>query len=361
MASVFVRPKSRFYWVNFRDPGTGRIVRRSTGVDTRAPEARRQAKRIEAEYTQREMAAPRVLEPERWEAWAGDYLARRYVDRPKSALNSRYALTDLLAYFRERGLRTPRMVSYADAAGFVPWRTSGATLKSVGHNTALLRFNFFRVLMAEAVRRGFAPGNPCREVEVRKRAPKQKEEITAEHEQMILAALGHEPRWMHEQFLVLMRQGVRLSETLVPLEQIDTERMKITFKLKGGKMHTAALHPELLPLITQARTERRTTLIETAPSAAAVWCNFFKKHGLPSAARPYSAHCTRVTVITRLLRAGHPVAKVCAFIGHTEAVNRIYRRLNSSDAEDLLGTLSSAGPSPSPSAGSSRPQTAGRD
>lgn len=355
MASVYLRKKSRFWWVKFRDPATGLVRRQSTGIDQRAVDGRRKAKRIEAEHTQREMAAPAVAEPERWEAWAADYFARRYAGAKGSVLSAKYGLIDLMAYFRERGLRTPRMVTYADAEGFVPWRVSGETLRAVGHNTAVLRFVFFRVLMAEAVRRGFAPGNPCREVELRKRPPKEKAEITAGDEVKILAALEREPRWMGEQFLVLMRQGCRLTETLVPLDRIDTERRKITFRLKGGKLHTAALHPELLPLIERARLEKRATLIEPAPSAGAAWCNFFAKLGLP-----YSAHCARVTVVTRLLRAGHSTAKVCAFIGHTELVNRIYRRLNSSDADDLLNTLCSVGPSPSPSAGSSRRRKKGR-
>jgi len=355
MASVYLRKKSRFWWVKFRDPATGLVVRRSTGIDVRAVDGRRKAKRIEAEHTQREMAAPRVAEPERWEAWAAEYFARRYAGAKGSALSAKYGLKDLMTYFRERGLRTPRMVTYADAEGFVPWRVSGGTLAQVSHNTAMLRFVFFRVLMAEAVRRGFAPGNPCREVELRKHPPKEKAEITVADEVKIVAALELEPAWMREQFLVLMRQGCRLTETLVPLERIDEARRKITFRLKGGKLHTAALHPELVPLVERARQEQRATLIEPAPSAGACWCNFFAKLKMP-----YSAHCARVTVITRLLRAGHSTAKVCAFIGHTELVNRIYRRLNSSDAEDLLGTLSSAGPSPSPGAGSGPRQTGGR-
>lgn len=335
MASVYQRKGSRFWWIKYRAPASGELVRKSTGYDIAFPASRRKAKQLEATWTQREMAAPRTHETERWEAWADGYLATRYANSG-SLKSANLAMRDMLVYFREIGVRTPRQVTYQIAAEFVPWRLKARLPGKIGVNSARLRFVYFSVLMSEAVRRGFCEVNPCREVRHRKAPSKEKSEITLEDQARIEAELKSKPQWMREQWLVLMRQGCRVAETGVPLNEIDTAAMTITLRVKGGKKHTAMLHPDLLPLIAKARVEKRASLIEGPPvgSWSAIWSSFFIKRGLP-----YSIHCTRVTVITRLIRAGHPIAEVSNFIGHTEAVNRIYRKLKPRDSHKLIDTL----------------------
>lgn len=348
MASVFLRPGSRFWWVKYRDPANGKLTRQSTGIDVVLSDARRRAKRIEAEWTAKEMAAPRSREKERWESWALQYLEDRYVGSG-SLKTAKLALVDLLAFFRERDIRTPRQVTHDIACAFVPWRVSNKTLHRISQNTARLRFVYFGVLMSEAVRKGFAEFNPCRGLRIRRDVPKEKEEITPEHQAVIEAALREKPAWMGEQWLVLMRQGCRIAETAVPLSRIDTKAMTITFRIKGGKLHTAQLHPDLLPLIETARHEKRATLIQGPPvgSWSPIWSDFFARRGLP-----YSIHCARVTVITRLARGGASVLEICNLIGHSEAVNRIYRKLKPADSRRLLDILAGA---PSLSTGSAKP------
>jgi site-specific recombinase XerD len=338
MASIYQRDGSGFYWVKYRDPLTDTVKRKSTGIRIDQPDGRRMAKRAANEYTQRELSAPKTKESERWETWADPYFAQRYRNL-RTLSSAREALRDLMEYFKLKGIRTPAMVNYSNAAGFVPWRTDPKNpLGSVAVNTARLRFIYLQILMGEAVRRGYAAGNPCREVRHRRVAPKEKAEITMEHQKTIEGLLEKKPEWMREQWVVLMRQGCRVAETAPPLEQIDSANMTITLRVKGGRRHTQALHPDLLRLINRARAENRTSLIEGPPAGSwsAIWSKFFKRHNLP-----YSIHCTRVTVITRLIRAGHSAAMICGFIGHTEEVNRIYRRLKPPDAAGLLDTLAS--------------------
>lgn len=331
MASAYTRHDSRFYWIKFRDPA-GKLVSQSTGIDVVADDARRRVKALVAKHTQREMEAPRTNERERWETWVGGYFAVRYTN-PKTALSAGYGLRDLLTFLAERGIRTPRMVSYDAAAAFVPWCVKNGLAK----NTAILRFSLFRVVMSEAVRRGFCPANVCREVELRHAPSKAKEEISAEDEAKIIAAIAAQPQAMRDQFTVLMRQGCRISETFVPLALIDPVARTIRFRLKGGKMHTAEAHRDVLAIYERAKAEGRDTLVEPFPNPAARWFNLFRSMKLP-----YSIHCTRVTVITRLARAGWPQAMVSNFIGHTEAVNAIYRKLKPADSRAMLGTLDGA-------------------
>jgi hypothetical protein len=345
MASIYPRAGSRFYWLKYRSP-EGKTKCMSTGIDKELPNARQRAKAMAAEYTVDEMTNPKGREVEKWENWAGEYFEHRYAGTG-SHKNATVTLRDLTTFFKEKRIRTPRMLTYHLAAQFVPWRVSNKDLKKVKLNTANLRFAYFRILMAEAVRRGFAKFNPCRDVDIRGEPPKQKKEITPADEKTICAALQSEPEWMRDQWLVMMRQGCRIAETRCQLSRINTKAMTITFRVKGGRFHTAALHKDLLPLIEKAKAAGRDVLAEGGRNSPARWCDFFDKLKME-----YSAHCCRVTVITRLLRAGHTTALVSSFIGHTEEINRIYRRLKPSDATALLTTL---GDDSSPSTGNDAP------
>ena len=51
-------------------------------------------------------------------------------------------------------------------------------------------------------------------------------------------------------------------------------------------------------------------------------------------------HSTRVTVVTRLARAGESKPKVMAYVGHaSETVNDVYLRLSAPDVADLSSHL----------------------
>lgn len=334
MASIYTRARSPFFWVKWRDPATGRLRQESTGIHVAAAGALQLVNRRRAELEVRELSAPKVRQGERWETWARDYFETRYAGTG-SLKNALRALVDGLAFFRDHGAIIPRLLTYDIARQFVTWRKSAKTLPAIHHNTAKLRLVYLTILASEAVRRGMADGNPFREVKCTRLPAKRKQEITAEDQRRIEQLLADAKPWMREQWLVLMRTGCRIAETLVPLDRIDEQRMTITFRLKGGRLHTAPLHPDLLPLIATARHEKRRTLVVVPPSYCAVWSGWFKMHGLP-----YSAHCTRVTVITRLLRANYSPAKVCALIGHSEEINVIYRRLTAPDVAELLTVLS---------------------
>ena len=249
---------------------------------------------------------------------------------------------DLLVFFKALNIATPRQVTYEIACRFVPWRLSPAGIKAtgseIGTNTAWQRFVVLRILLREAMLRGYCEGNLTREVKMSRTKAKSKLEITAEHEKQIDKILKGKPGWMAECWLTDDEAGSsRVAETKVPMERIDTDAMTITFKIKGGGLHTASLHPDLLPLIAKARKENRPTLIVAPKSHACCMNMLFIRAELP-----YSCHCARVTVITRLIRAGHPVAQVSNFVGHSEEVDRIYQKLKPADSAALLTTLKAA-------------------
>ena len=351
MASIYTRKKSPYFWVKYRDPMTGSIRYESTKFRQDEPEGRRKAKQIANEKTRRELEIPRVNASELWQAWVPAYMEQRYVNSPKTRLRAQNAWDALLAYLQFKEVPSPRQVTYQIAADFLKWRLAtkpvvvkskiegkpdtvkneaASGLRLVKHNTAVVEVKFFGVIMGEAVRRGFCVSNPCRELEVRRVGAKQKLEIMPADEDLIWRELKKEPQWMRDHFTVVMCQGCRMSEAAVPLQDVDEFAGTIRFRIKGGKYHTAPLHPDVLPILYAAREAQRRVLVELPTWPAKLWFNFFKRLDLP-----YSLHCTRVTAITRMLRAGFTAVEVCAYVGHTEEVNVIYRRLRPADVRPI--------------------------
>ena len=143
---------------------------------------------------------------------------------------------------------------------------------------------------------------------------------------------------MRDCFLVAMRQGCRLTETQVPLERIDLEKRVITFLAKGGRLHAAPLHPELVPLVRERAEAGCGTLVDLPAQPSPRWGEFFKQVGLPH----LTFHCTRVTVVTRLCEAGFSESQTMAYVGHSSTlVHALYRKMRPSAVSALCEALSS--------------------
>ena len=139
-----------------------------------------------SERQRAELDAPTMREPERWERWVGEFLDRRYEHSPKTLQRVRQCWAALSVYLTERAVKVPRALTYRVCADYVTWRTHGVKgRKAVHHNTAVVEMKFFGVIMREAVRSGLAPGNPVREVELRRLPAKEKDEIGIEDQRRI--------------------------------------------------------------------------------------------------------------------------------------------------------------------------------
>jgi integrase len=117
---------------------------------------------------------------------------------------------------------------------------------------------------------------------------------------------------------------------------VDEKAMAITFKIKGGSFFTAPLHKDLLPLVKKAREEKREVLIDVPPQASVRFGQFFERKKFEG----LCFHCTRVTVVTRLCRAGFSESQTMAYVGHADAlVHAIYRKLKPRDVAHLGDAL----------------------
>jgi integrase len=151
-------------------------------------------------------------------------------------------------------------------------------------------------------------------------------------------------------FEIAVHQGCRLTETQLPLTSVDLRANTIRFTGKGRngvpKVFTTALHPGLRPLMLQL-VDAGAVVTCTHPKMSSVhWFKFLNEIGLGH----LCFHCTRVTVITRLARAGVPIQQAMRFVGHSsEQVHAIYQKLKSDDLSACTSALASLTAPPSPS------------
>lgn len=341
MAFTYERNDSPWMWICYLD-AAGRRQRKPSDIARGQPDTKRRCKALKAEHDLQEASLPRVRrEADRWENWVPKYLESRYHKKVLTWDRMKAAWAALFAYLHGSGVKTARGLTYTAASGYVDWRLGATGLRRVKHNTAIFEAKLLSVVMSEAVRKGLAAVNPCREIELHREPAKEKREITDAEQAIIEEALLKEPAWMRESWLTYMTQGCRLSEVEVPMERIDTasEERTITFKIKGRgiRLHKAPLHDDLLPLVEKARAEGRTQLVTLPCSPAKKWHDFFKRCKIEG----ISTHCTRVTVITRLIRNGADPVLVRQYIGHSsDEIQAIYRRLRPSDAAGLGKFLS---------------------
>ncbi len=209
-----------------------------------------------------------------------------------------------------------------------------------------------RLILHEAVERNLITGNPCVRLGLKRDRQKVKPELTAADCDMIRAEIeklddGPLKEMFHLSFEIARHQGCRLMETQVnPMADVEIlgDRLgTITFRIKGGREFTTALHPNLIPLFRQLQKERRTTTWSTPEHKHPVWASsrwwkFMKRIGLKGKGACF--HSTRVTVVTELARGNVHESKAQSFVGHASTtVHRIYQRLRPADLADCASAV----------------------
>jgi integrase len=348
-ASVIKRPGRNKWYMVFWDPKRQKRVQEATPLSVDDPQGHRKALDLISEKSKWAQADRKTKGVERWENWVSEFLEGRYkgVDREKTLIRMQGGWDQWRAYLEDNKFPVPRALDYNGVLGFVKWRSAQikpSSGKMVSKNTALCDVRVMSVIMREAMRRGYANINPCEKLGIQKDAAKEKREITDEELKIIRRELATRPLWMQTSFEIAIHQGCRLSETALPLERVDLDRKKITFKAKGRKgsphVFTTALHPGLRPLFEKMKREKAKMTCELPIMAAKEWHFFFKEINLSD----LSFHCTRVTVITRLARAGVPISEAMAYVGHaSETIHRVYQKLASSDLTRATDALTGIG------------------
>ena len=342
VASSYRRAGSRFYWVSYLGPD-GRRVAKSSGIPVDDPGS---AKRIRA-YVAALVEQERGLVVEvgaEFRAWVRAFLERKHRQQAKTLRRYLNAWAHWELFFSQRKIRHPNQVTYSLVHDYMAWRTNPVLAaeqqRRCGRwNSAIFDVKVLSSTMQEAVRRGFVLANPCVRLGIKREPVKEKPEITKEQELEILRLLAAKPqaRWMHDAFMVAMRQGCRLMECRVPLESIDLQAGTVVFQTKGARVHVMPLHRDLRGMVEEALAQGRRVLVDVPPQASVRFQEFFAEAGFPD----LTFHCTRVTVVTRLCRAGFSESQTMAYVGHSSVlVHRIYKRLRAPDVRHLGDALS---------------------
>jgi hypothetical protein len=335
--SVYPNGDKPNWYIAYPDARTGKRRTAATQFLISEPTSRKKAYDQACELAKLAAVTAPESPSEAWGSWVPQWMEtsftgltlKRYRDSSWKALRF---------FFHEKLLTGPKAIRYEHAQMYLQWRTSMKRHRGTyyNYNTALQELRFFGSVMREAVRRGMVQSNPIAQLGLGKRTEKQKPEITEEEDRKIRSELLTWPVWMRECYQVAICQGCRLRETAVPMADVDLARNAITFHGKGGKVFTTQIHPSLRPLAEAKKEVGRSHLVDLPPMPSKAWWKFFREVGLPH----LCFHCTKVTVITRLCRAGVPQGVAMSYVNHSKAeVHRIYQRLKLADVSLAVSAL----------------------
>ena len=356
--SVYPRKGSPYWYVSFWCPRRMKRVHEATKFRTDDSHGRRHALRHAAALSEAAASIRGLVKHETWHAWVGRYIDDRYRRTPKTLQRFRNAWEWVATFLHERSLHAPSAITYHHVLAFVEWRTGTIRNngKPISRNTALLEVKVWGLIMREAIRRGYAATNPCERLGIPRDPSKEKRAMSDAEIAQIRAALhrleGALPlvdQWMTTCFEVAIHQGCRLMETQVAFTEIDLEARTIQFRGKGRggvpRIFTTALHPGLVGRLSALREAGATHTCRLPRMAALDWYKFFQREKLEG----LSFHCTRVTVVTRLARAGVPIQQAMRFVNHASAqVHAIYQKLSAPDLQNCLTALASLGSGATP-------------
>lgn len=347
MASIY--PRGGVFWIKYRNR-KGEIRRESTGLRVGVTANKRQAEVQKAERTLAEKQSRGTVVRERWDKWVKAFIDDRYRQSPKSKLRFETAWRTLRIFMEERAIGIPRQLTRDHCLEYPAWRSVPDRLTGkyrAGHNTALTELKFLGLLMKEAVIRGYASSNPCRELGLKRTKAREKSEFTAEQIGLVRSKIAELPagaikEFFSRSFEIARYQGCRFSEThLDPMRAVDLRAGTITFNAKGGKEHTAPLHPALRSMMEELIKVRQHETYAMPKSPAKMWWKFLTKIGLKQLDPNLCFHSTRVTVVTELARAEVHRAKAMRYVGHASTtVHQIYQKLNVEDVRSVTEKIS---------------------
>jgi hypothetical protein len=316
---AFLIKRKNVYHLAHRATPDGKKVRFSTGLKTNVPQDVRRALELKAEYALKEcrnaVNVPRSQNVEKWEAWLPGFIEMKYRNKAASLQRWRSVERTLRMFWKEFEIHTPRHLTRQHCFEYFKWRSRPdpkSRKRKATHNTALLEMQALGMLMKEAVHRGYAVANPCRELGIGRDDCNQpcdlSDAILAELEGHILAEPdGEHKTILWRSYLVARCHGVRIMETHVnPMRDVvlrGENDSEITFYQKGGRKRTKPLHPRLFPLFAELQAAKASELYPMPSGLSPFWGRYLEKWGMRRHGK-VCFHSLRVTVQNRLRRAG---------------------------------------------------------
>ena len=337
MASIYKKPDGPHWWLRTKVNGVWKSfntgLKYDSEIETSKAEILRAEHSLSEKLKQTDQKTNSVLKKSKrdqgW-GWVEEWIP---LHCKTDATLKNYSATwkHIVHWLTLNGLHHPSLIKFAHGQEYVAWRVGRKARHRVcKKNTALQDIKFFKLILTQAARIGLISANPIGKLGIAKDKTPRKKEITNEGFEACLELLKIEPEWMQLSFQIGMHTGCRLSETSIPMENIDFSRGTITFgDPKGGetKAFTRPLPEELIAILKPLQ-KRKVTHEIPANHASRSFVRFFKRAGLNGV----TFHSLRVSYITRLHRAGVPLAAAMRLVNHSsEAVHEIYNRLGVDD------------------------------
>jgi integrase len=329
MASKYRKQGSPFWWIRLKCPVTGRPkdvsskLRWDNAQETKKCDARLALTNVEE--------TRHVDGGERWEAWVETFFDTCVPD-DTTRRGYRQGWAWVRSFLIEKGIATPREVTYQLGLEFLAWRKTHGVKKITQATTAFRDLKVWRKLTNHAVRCGFTQGNPLNRMglprpEHAKKMPYSDEDVA----QVYAAFAKHctEYDWKFVSFRFGLELGIRLSGTQIPWSNVDFDRniIKVVGKRSNGKSKDyltiipSSLREWLLRL--KARGGDYTCVL---PANASTLVNKFiqRMAKLPN----HCFHATRLTFNVRLERNAAITGRVAmqALNHSSPAVHAVYSR-----------------------------------
>lgn len=335
MARLLTIPRSPFLYVEYRTL-TG-IRRESTKQLAGTREGQRNAHRILTTRQAQERALTHLPPQAEFSKWVGPWLRQHCANSPATLKAYLIRWNTLAMFFRLNGITHPSQITYQHCQAYLTWRTAcPKEIKPVSSNTARDDLGTLRFILGEAMRRDFCSTNPCVQLRIKTAPRKVKPDITDEQAASIRAELanGSWPPWMQTQFEIAHHTGRRISETKIALHDLDLTHCTYTVRVKGGRIKTKPFHPDLLPFLRGLTGE--FTHGVSVSHATRKWRELFDKLRMTH----HTFHCCRVSMISRLRRAGVDRWTAMQVVEHASAA--IHEHYNRYVEGDLRAALEKA-------------------
>lgn len=340
MASLYKRARSPFWWIRMKVSGNWKS--KNTGLRWDSPLDTKRAKILALDRSVEESSKASPHSETGW-GWVPAWLNTgriSHLTASARALHWRHVQD----FLWENEINSPAAVRHLHAQEYIAKRTATKRHngKLISRNTAIMEVKTFKSVLAEAVNRGVIEVSPFSRVKLQRDAPREKPEITPAEQAAIEAALASEPAWMQRSWLIAMSTGCRLRETRIELRNVSGSAISFPSP-KGGrkKAYAVPIPASLIPLFAEMRRRRQKITLEFPFQPSRQWGLFFQRLGLSH----LCFHCTRVTFITRLARAGAPLSTAMRLVNHAStAVHRIYQRVQLHDLEGWADKISPASP-----------------
>jgi integrase len=341
MASLIKKPRSPYWWINWINPELGARQRFSTKLRCDDPAHTKKAKRLLLDYQAKELGNTSNRGKDQWQYWVASWLQTRYSSNARQYENVTLHWQHLEEYLSEREIKRPADLTRQHCFDFVTWKKERNP--KININTTLIYLGRLRSIMSEAVKREYCTSNPASSLGIKEKAAKPRPEMTDAEIAIIRSHLQPNlpRRWgtseeilhaLRVSFEIGLLQGCRLSETQIDVvDDIDLENRSIRFHAKGDRYYETLLNPNLIPLIEELRKDGRRMSYDYSPRALShKWVKVFKELGMSH----LCFHCTRITAISKLERAGAPETVVMKLVNHaSHTVHRIYRRHTKSELQ----------------------------